>query len=63
MNQNTGQPQLATVNINELQQKCQTKKELHQFLSLNCKAFLPSIKSTNVYFYKDIMRGAKEVSH
>ena len=40
------------VNIHELTEKFQSKHELYNFLSLDCKAFLPKMKSTNVYFYK-----------
>ena len=40
------------VNIHQLAEKFKSKNELYNFLSLDCKAYLPSIRSTNVYFYK-----------
>ena len=39
-----------------------SKKELYNFLLQDCQAYLPPMDSTNVYFLKQIMRGAKEVS-
>ena len=39
-----------------------SKKELYDFLSQDCKAYLPKIDTTNVYFYKQVARGTKEVS-
>ena len=49
------------VNIHQLAEKFKSKNELYNFLSLDCKAYLPSIRSTNVYFYKQILRGEKKV--
>ncbi len=65
MNQNVimrQQNDAKKVNINELSEKFQSKHELYNFLSLDCKAFLPKMKSTNVYFYKQILKGEKNVS-
>jgi hypothetical protein len=52
MNPNAQQPQLARVNVHELMERFRSKKELYDFLSQDCKAYLPKIDSTNVYFYK-----------
>ena len=38
-----------------------SKKELYNFLLLDCQAYMPPIDSTNVYFLKQIMLGANEV--
>ena len=38
-----------------------SKKELYNFLLQDCQAYLPPMDATNVYFLKQIMRGAKEV--
>ena len=38
-----------------------SKKELYNFLLQHYQAFLPPMDATNVYFLKQIMRGAKEV--
>ena len=62
MNPNAQQPQLAQVNVHELMERFRSKKELYDFLCQDCKAYMPKIDSTNVYFYKQVARGSKEVS-
>ena len=62
MDPNVQQPQLAQVNVHELMERFRSKKELYDFLSQDCKAYLPKIDTTNVYFYKQVARGTKEVS-
>ena len=52
MNPNAQQPQLAQVNVHELMERFRSKKELYDFLCQDCKAYMPKIYSTNVYFYK-----------
>ena len=52
---------LQAVNVNQLSAKMKSKKELYNFLLQDCQAYLPPMDSTNVYFLKQIMRGAKEV--
>jgi hypothetical protein len=42
-------------------EKCQSKKEIYNFLALDCKAYLPKIESINIYFLRQIIRGEKEV--
>ena len=54
--------QLKAVNVHHLQEKFKSKKELYHFLTQDCKAFLPKLESTNGYFFKDVVRGAKEVT-
>ena len=49
------------VNIRQVMEKFQSKKELYDFLTQECHAHLPKIGSTNVYFYKEVARGKKEV--
>ena len=51
------------VNIHKLEEKIRSKKELYHFLQQDCKAFLPNIEATNVYFFKQILKGDKEVKH
>ncbi len=53
---------LKPVNINQLSAKMKSKKELYYFLLQDCHVYLPPMDATNVYFLKQIMRGAKEVS-
>ena len=62
MDPNAQQPQLAQVNVHELMERFRSKKELNDFLSQDCKAYIPKIDTTNVYFYKQVARGTKEVS-
>ena len=52
---------LQAVNVNQFSAKMKSKKELYKFLLQDCQAYLPPKDSTNVYFFKQIMRGAKEV--
>lgn len=56
-----GSSNVEKVNLHELTSRFRSKKELYNFLSLDCKAFLPKIDATNVYFLKDIITGKKEV--
>jgi len=53
--------QLSRVSIYKLEEKFRTKKELYQFLQQDCRAFLPPLESTNVYFLKQIFKGEKDV--
>ena len=43
---------LQAVNVNQLSAKMKSKKELYNFLLQDCKAYLPPMDSTNVYFLK-----------
>jgi hypothetical protein len=53
---------LQGVNVNQLNAKMKSKKELYNFLLQDCQAYLPPMDATNVYFFlKQIMRGGKEV--
>ena len=45
----------------QLQEKCRSKKELYTFLTQDGHAYLPKIDSTNVYFFRQIISGKKEV--
>ena len=53
---------LSSVMASQLSSKVKSKKELYNFLVQDCQAYLPPIGSTNVYFFKAIMRGEKEVA-
>ena len=61
MNPNAQQLGLARVNVHELMERFRSKKELYDFLCQDCKAYMPKIDSANVYFYKQVARGTKEV--
>jgi len=53
---------LRSVDVSELSSKCKSKKEMYFFLVNDCHAYLPPFPATNIYFFKQIMRGSKEVS-
>ena len=61
MSQNPLKALLQRVNVHEVMERFRSKKELYDFLSQDCKAYMPKIESTNVFFYKQVSRGAKEV--
>lgn len=44
--------QLRQVNVHELREHCQSKKEIYNFLSLDCEAYLPKVDTINAYFLK-----------
>ncbi len=46
------QPKLESVNIHEIMEKCQSKKEVYNFLTLECEAYLPKIDTINIFFLK-----------
>lgn len=54
-------PALKRVNIHEITEKFQSKKEVYNFLSQNCEAYLPKVDTINIYFLKQILRGQKDV--
>ena len=51
------QPQLTKVNVLKLHEKFQTKRELYNFLTQDGHAYLPKLESTNVYFFRHIIKG------
>jgi hypothetical protein len=55
MQQNVNQ--LQAVNIHELMEKFQSKKEIYNFLTQECEAYLPKLDTINVYYLKQIVRG------
>ena len=50
---------LQGVNVNQLNAKMKSKKELYNFLLQDYQAYLPPMDATNVYFLKQVMRGSK----
>lgn len=62
MNANQPQNRSQRVNINELIEKVQSKKELYNFLIQDCEAYLPKLDTVNIFFLKAITRGSKDVS-
>ena len=53
---------LRSVHVSELSSKCKSKKEIYFFLVNDCHAYLPPLPATNIYFFKQIMRGSNKVS-
>ena len=49
------------MNVHEVTEKMQSKKEVYNFLSQECEAYLPKLDSVNIYFLKQIVTGKKEV--
>jgi hypothetical protein len=50
--QNQQQPRLERINIHELQEKASSKKEIYNFLTLECEAYLPKMDMVNIFFLK-----------
>jgi hypothetical protein len=42
-------------------EKASNKKEIYNFLALECEAFLPKMDTVNIFFLKEIIRAEKEV--
>lgn len=55
-------PRLEKVNINEMMEKISSKRDVYNFLTQECEAYLPKLDTVNIFFLKQITRGAKEVS-
>ena len=50
------------VNIREMMEKVQSKRDVYNFLTQECEAYLPKMDTVNIFFLKQIMQGTKEVS-
>ena len=55
-------PRLEKVNVNEILEKMASKRDVYNFLSIECEAYLPKLETINIFFLKQITRGSKEVS-
>jgi hypothetical protein len=51
------------VNIHQLMDKFSSKRELYNFLSQECHAYLPKMETINIYYLKQIVRAEKDVIH
>ena len=49
------------MNVHELQEKFSNKKEIFNFLTQDCEAYLPNIHNVNINILKQITRAQKEV--
>ena len=43
-------------------EKIASKRDVYNFLTQECEAYLPKLDTVNIFFLKQITRGAKEVS-
>ena len=50
---------LEIVNIKEMMEKVQSKRDVYNFLTQECEAYLPKMDTVNIFFLKQIMQGAK----
>ena len=53
---------LEQVNIHQLMEKISSKKDVFNFLTQECEAYLPKLDTVNIFFLKQITRGTKDVS-
>ncbi len=53
---------LSDVGIQDLEKRFRSKREMHDFLVQDCKAFLPKLPSTSIFFMKAIIKAEKDVS-
>ena len=61
MQQVPPQPRLEQVNVNDIMEKMASKRDVYNFLTIECEAYLPKVDTVNIFFLKQITRGAKEV--
>lgn len=47
--------------MNEIMEKIASKRDVYNFLTIECEAYLPKVDTVNIFFLKQITRGAKEV--
>ena len=47
--------------MNEIMEKIASKRDVYNFLTIECGAYLPKVDTVNIFFLKQITRGAKEV--
>jgi hypothetical protein len=62
MQQNPAQHRVEQVNVRQLMEKMQSKKDVFNFLTQECEAYLPKVDSVNMFFLKQITSAKKEVS-
>ena len=43
-------------------EKIASKRDVYNFLTQECEAYLPKLDTVNIFFLKQITRGAKDVS-
>ena len=53
-------PQKVRTSAKEFASKFSTKRECFTFLTIDCKAYLPSYDTLTIYFMKDLITGKKK---
>ena len=61
MNPQHQQHELAKINVHELMEKVQSKRDVYNFLTQECEAYLPKMDTINIFFLKQIARGGKDI--
>ena len=61
MTHNHPAPRLEQVNVHELMEKVSSKRDIYNFLTQECEAYLPKLDTVNIFFLKQITRGTKDV--
>lgn len=61
MNPHHSQQELAKINVHQLMEKVQSKRDVFNFLTQECEAYLPKLDTINIFFLKQIARGTKDV--
>ena len=54
MNPQHQQHELTKINVHELMEKVQSKRDVYNFLTQECEAYLPNIDTINIFFLKKI---------
>ena len=44
--------ELVRVNVHEIEQKFRSKREIYNFLTIDCDAYLPKKGTVNIFFLK-----------
>jgi len=57
---NADGPHKVTVNAAAFAAKYRSKRECYNFLTVECKVYLPAYDTVTIYFLKDLMTGVKQ---
>jgi hypothetical protein len=53
--------QLAQASIRELASRFRSKRELHSFMLVDCKVYVPKYSGCTTNYMKDVLKGVKSV--
>ncbi len=57
---NADGPNKVAVNAAAFAAKYRSKRECYNFLTVECKVYLPAYDTVTIYFLKDLMTGVKQ---